>query len=150
MPHEPRELLVDYYDKILVQHDTPAALRLWTDATVIHYPGRHMFSGIHVGVGWLSRVYRPTLAAHGANMVKERLLSPIVGDERYALSHYHERVSIAATGAELLMARRCLYEFSDGRIVSVRIFDETPDEVDRFFTTHFPGALQDPLSPASD
>lgn len=134
----PAQILTDYYDKILVERDSAAALALWTDETKLYYPGRHRFSGLHVGVAWVTDEYYPALRAEGGAMRKEKLLSPIVGDDEYALSHYHERLVMQDSGDEILMSRRCLYGFSDGRIATVRVFDEEPDEVNDFFNRYYP------------
>ncbi len=124
-------LLTDYYDTILNRRDSPAALRWWTDETVLDFPGDNPFSGRHVGVGWVTDHYYPTIRRI-ADIRKEALLSPLVADAEYGLSHYRERITIRDSGEELIMHRRALYGFADGRIVSVRVFDEDSEAIDRF------------------
>lgn len=133
----PSEILTDYYKKILVDRDTPSALLLWTDETKLYYPGHHCFSGVHIGVAWVTDVYHTAIRAGGGTMKKEKLLSPIVGDDEYALSHYYERLTMNEPADHILMERRCLYGFAHGRIATVRIFDSEPERVDHFFNRYY-------------
>lgn len=127
----PLALLVDYYDKILAQKDSASALKLWTEATLLRFPGRNPFSGSHTGVEWVTNVYYPTIRKI-ADIRKEALLSPLVADDEFGLSHYRERIVIRESGEELIMRRRALYGFVDGRIASVRVFDEDSEAIDQF------------------
>lgn len=124
-------LLIEYYDVILVQQRSPIALGWWTDDAVVHFPGNNPFSGRHVGVSWVMNTYFPTIRKL-ADIRKEVLLSPLVADAEYGLSHYTERITIHATGEELAMRRRALYRFDGNRIAEVRVFDEDSENIDRF------------------
>ncbi|MGY1813344.1 hypothetical protein [Blastococcus sp. SYSU D00820] len=130
------ELLRRYYDDLL-SGDGAWARERWTAGTVLHYPGHHRFSGVH-DTAWTFETYFPAIREKG-DIVKEELLSPIAGDEEYALSHYRERLTIAATGEELVMGRRCLYHFRDGDLAGARILEEDQAGVDAFIEQHFPG-----------
>lgn len=135
------DLLKNYYRLLLIEHDTASAVKFWTDETILHYSGAHLFSGKHVGVSWLSEVYRPVLKACGADVVKEELVSPLVGDADFGMSHYTERVTLADAGKELVIVRKTLYGFKNGKITSVRMFDEEPERVNEFFQENFPPTL---------
>ena len=127
----PLALLADYYDKILAQRDSASALQLWTETTLLSFPGRNRFSGRHIGVGWVTDLYYPAIRKI-ADIRKEALLSPLVADDEFGLSHYRERIVIRDTGEELIMKRRALYGFVSGRIATVRVFDEESEAIDRF------------------
>lgn len=131
MSPTPMALLVDYYDKILARKDSASALKLWSDETVLHFPGSNPFSGFHTGVKWVTDVYYPAIRKI-ADIRKEALLSPLVADDEFGLSHYRERIVIRDTGEELVMHRRALYGYAGGRIATVRVFDEESERIDRF------------------
>lgn len=127
-------LLVEYYKTILQRRDSPGAgaLAWWTGETVLHFPGNNPFSGRHVGVGWVIEHYYPTIRRI-ADIRKEALLSPLVADAEFGLSHYRERITMREGGEELVMHRRALYRYDDrGRIIEVRVFDEDSEGIDRF------------------
>lgn len=125
-------ILTAYYDAILQPRDGHSALDWWTGETVLHFPGANPFSGRHVGVDWVKTHYYPAIRRI-ADIRKEALLSPLVADDEYGLSHYRERITMHADGEELIMHRRALYRFDEaGRVAEVRVFDEDSENIDRF------------------
>ncbi|MGY2066518.1 hypothetical protein [Blastococcus sp. SYSU DS0619] len=141
----PVEHLRRYYDGLVADEPDAKrhALSMWSDDCTLHVPGCNLFSGAHPRAKeWMASDYLPALAAVGTVRQKEEYFS-LVGDERFGLSHYRETFALPQFGVTLAALRYALYEFEEDRIVSIRLFETNPAEVDEFFNTYFPVATVD-------
>lgn len=127
----PAELITTYFDHWLSGDEKrfEAAMEIWDDDVVVHYPGRNCFSGTYTSLKEVEEVLGE-IDERGGSLVSD--VYWVAGGEDHAVANYCEVMS--RDGRTMRLVRTNVYRIKDEKIVEVRAFEEDQYAVDEYLS----------------